>query len=148
MQSPDDDDNQHFNEVIEHIQVLASQLTLEAMEHYYDQLVLKVQVKLGTTTQKLSYYRQKLKNLVTKEEWVIKQQAHEGLLNSLTNKLDKFSDRLEIRRAKKLEKLQNPGAKPKLPGKITSKGPITEPPRANCPIKSKRGKEKETITWR
>ena len=36
MQSPDDDDNQRFNEVIEHIQVLASQLTLEAMEHYYD----------------------------------------------------------------------------------------------------------------
>ena len=74
MQSPDDDDNQRFNEAIEHIQVLASQLTLEAMENYYDQLVLKLQIKLGTTTQKLSYYRQKIKKLVAKEEWEAKQQ--------------------------------------------------------------------------
>ena len=34
MKSPDDDDNRCFNEVIKHIQVLASQLTLEAMENY------------------------------------------------------------------------------------------------------------------
>ena len=33
MQSPDDGDNQRFNGVIEHIQVLASQLTLEATEN-------------------------------------------------------------------------------------------------------------------
>ena len=117
MQSPDDDDNQRFTEEIEHIQALASQLTLATMEHYYDQLVLKLQVKLGTTTEKLSYYRQKLKNLVAKEEWAKKQHAHEELLDSLTNKLDKFSERLDIRRAKKLEKLLNPGAKPKLPRK-------------------------------
>ena len=41
MQSPDDGDNQHFNEVIEQIQVLASKLTLEAIENYYYQLVNK-----------------------------------------------------------------------------------------------------------
>ena len=122
MQSPDDDHNQHFKEVIEQIQVLASQLTLEAMENYYYQLVLKLQTKVSTTTQKLSY-RQKLKKLVAKEDWIEKQRAHEELLDSLTNKLDKFSEKLDIRRAKKLEKLQYQGAKSNLPRKMTSKGP-------------------------
>ena len=97
--------------------MLASKLTLEAMENYYYQLVLKLQTKLGTTTQKLSHYRQKLKPLVEKEEWVQKQRAHEELIDSLTNKLDKFSDKLDTRRAKKLEKLQHPGAKFNLPRK-------------------------------
>ena len=100
MKSPDDDDNQRFNEMIKHIQVLASQLTLEAREHYYYQLVLTLQGKLGTTTLKLSYYRQQPKKLVAKEEWVVKERAHEELLDSLTNKM-KFSDKLAIRRAKK-----------------------------------------------
>ena len=100
MQSPDEDDNQGFNEVIEQIQVLASKLTLEAMENYYYQLVLKLQTKLGTTTQKLSYHRQKLKQLVEQEEWIQKQRAHEELIDSLTNKLDIFSDKLDTRRAK------------------------------------------------
>ena len=48
MKSPDDDDNRHFNETIKRIQVGASQLTLEAMENYYYQLVLTLQTKLST----------------------------------------------------------------------------------------------------
>ena len=95
------------------------------MENYYYQLVLKLQTKLSTATQKLSYYRQKLKKLVAKEDWIEKQRAHEELLDSLTNKLDKFSEKLDIRRAKTLEKLQYPGVNPIFPLKITSKGPIT-----------------------
>ena len=142
MQSPDDDDNQRFNEVIEHIQVLASQLTLEAMENYYYQLVLKLQTKLGTTTQKWSYYRQKLKKLVAKEEWVEKQRAHEELLDSLANKLDKFSDKLATRRAKKLEKLQHPGAKSNLPRKdhIERTHKLTN--KDKLPNKKREGKKK------
>ena len=51
MKSPDDDDdNQRFNEVSREIQMLASQLTLEAMENYYYQLVLTFQTKLSKTT--------------------------------------------------------------------------------------------------
>ena len=67
------------------------------MENYYDQLVLELQIKLGATTQKLSHYREKLKKLVAKEEWVEKERAHEELLDSLENKLDKFSHKLNSR---------------------------------------------------
>ena len=90
MKSPDNDDNRRFNEVTKHIQVLASQLTLEAMENYYFQLVLTLQTKLGETSQKLLNCRQQLKKLVTEEEWVDKQQADEEAIDSLTNKLDSF----------------------------------------------------------
>ena len=38
MKSPHDDDNRCFRETIKHIQLSASQLTLDAMETYYEQL--------------------------------------------------------------------------------------------------------------
>ena len=37
MKTPHDDDNRCFKEAIKHIQLSASQLTLEAMENYYEQ---------------------------------------------------------------------------------------------------------------
>ena len=141
MQSPDDDDNQHFHEVIKQIQVLASQITLEAMENYYYQLVTKLQTKLGMTTQKLSYYRQKLKQLVEQEEWVQKQRAHEELIDSLTNKLDKFSDKLDTRRAKKLEKLQHPGAKFNLPRKDHIEKTYNRTNKGKLPKKKREGEK-------
>ena len=103
---------------------------------------LTLQTKLGTTTQKLSYYRQKLKKLVAKEEWVEKQRAHEELLDSLANKLDKFSDKLATRRAKKLEKLQHPGAKSNLPRKdhIERTHKLTN--KDKLPNKKREGKKK------
>ena len=52
MKSPDDDDNRRFHEAIKHIQVIASQLTLEAMENHYYQLVLTLQTKLSKTSKK------------------------------------------------------------------------------------------------
>ena len=110
MKSPDDDDDRCFNEAIKHIQVLASQLTLEAMENHYFQLVLALQTKFGETSQKLLHCRQQLNKLVAEEEWVETQRADEESIDSLTNKLDKFSDKLANRRVRKLEKLQNPGA--------------------------------------
>ena len=51
-----------------------------------------------------------LKTLVTEEEWVERQRADEESIDSPTNKLDKFSDKLANRQARKQEKLQNPGA--------------------------------------
>ena len=80
------------------------------MKNYYFQLVLTLQTKLGETSQKLLHCRQQLKKLVTEEEWVERQRADEELIDSLTHKLDKFFDKLAKRRARKLEKLQNPGA--------------------------------------
>ena len=73
MKSPDDGDNRRFNEVIKQIQMLASQLTLEAMENHYYQLVLTLQTKLSKTNQKLVHCRQQRKKLVEKHEWVEKQ---------------------------------------------------------------------------
>ena len=68
MKSPDDDDNRRFNEVIKHIQLIASQLTLEAMENHYYQLALTLQAKLNWSDQrKLSHCMQQLKKLVAED---------------------------------------------------------------------------------
>ena len=72
MKSPHDDDNRRFQEAIKHIQSSVSQLTLEAMENYYEQLTLTLQTKLGHTSKKLSQCMQQLKKLVTEEEWMQK----------------------------------------------------------------------------
>ena len=117
MKSARDDDNRRFQEAIKHIQSSASQLTLEAMENYYEQLTLTHETKLGQTSDKLSQCMQQLKKLVTEEEWMQKQQTHEEFKHSLTNKQDKFPDKLTNKRANKSEKLQNPGAKPHPPRK-------------------------------
>ena len=111
---------------------------MEAMENYYYQLVLTLHSKLGTTTQKLSHCKQQLKKLVAKEEWVKKQQAHEELLDSLTNKLDKFSNKLATRRAKKSRNYNIQELNLTYLEKITSKGPITKSAGANSPIKIER----------
>ena len=117
MKSPDDDDNRHFNEAIEHIQLTASQLTLEAMENHYYQLALTLQTKFGETSKTLSHCMQHLKKLVTEEDWVEKQQADEEFRDSPTNKQDKFFDKLTNKLVNKLEKLQNSGAKSSPPRK-------------------------------
>ena len=93
------------------------------MENCHNLLVLKLQIKLGTTTQKLSHYREKLKKLVAKEEWVEKERAHEELLDSLENKLDKFSDKLDSRRAKKWRNYNIQELNPTFPEKPHRKDP-------------------------
>ena len=77
MDSPDANDNRRFKEAIEHIQREASKQTLEAMEKYYFQLVLKLQTKRNQITQKLQKCRQQLQKLIKKEEWTDKQRADE-----------------------------------------------------------------------
>ena len=54
---------------------------------------------------------QQLKKLVVEEDWVEKQRADKKFRDSLTNKQDKFSDKLANELVNKLEKLQNPGVK-------------------------------------
>ena len=87
------------------------------MEHYYFQLVLKLQIKRSQIIQKLQKCRQ-LQKLVTKEEWTDKRRADEEAINTLANKLDKFSDKLDNRRGRKLEKLQNPAVESDPPREI------------------------------
>ena len=106
-------------------------------------LVLTLQTKLSKTSQKLVHCRQQLKILVKKQEWVVKQRAHEELLHSLTNKLDKFSDKLATRRIKKLEKLQHPGAKPNPRYKDHIKRTHNEINKGNSPIKHERERNKD-----
>ena len=73
MKSSDDGYNRRFNEAIKHIQLTASQLTLEAMENHYYQLALTLQTKLGESSEKLSHCIQQLKKLIAEEDWVEKQ---------------------------------------------------------------------------
>ena len=119
----------HANEAIEHIQMVASKLTL-----------LKLQTKLSQTTQKLQNCRQQLKKLVTDEEWTDKQRADEEVIDSLTNKLDKFSDKLDNRRVRKLEKLQNPAADPNPPREKRTKRTHNDSNKGNKPNKVREGR--------
>ena len=110
------------------------------MENYYFQLVLQLQTKLSQTTQKLHNCRQQLKKLVSDEEWTDKQRADEEVIDSLTNKLDKFSDKLDNRRVRKLEKLQNPAADPNPPREKGTKRTHNDSNKGKKPNKVREGR--------
>ena len=62
---------------------------------------MRLQNQLAQTNEKLSQAMLQFKQVAKEEEWAIKQRTQTEFEDSLTNKQDKFSEKLMNKRAKK-----------------------------------------------